>query len=197
MHRQSQAMHASPGHKMKAGTMPQSAQKHGDEEVDVLSDFAFAVSTQRNIDVIANPSGKRDVPTTPKIGDANGRIRSVEVEWEVETQEKGDADGHVGVAGEITIDLQGIAIEAEKVLQSAVKLGIIKDTINEVQTDIIADDGLFEQSDEDEIHAAGKHLVGDRERTAYLWGKVGGSYNRAGYELGKEGDIESIVEDAG
>ena len=64
-------------------------------------------------------------------------------------------------------------------------------------SDIIADDSLFEQSDEDEIHAAGKHLVGDRERTAYLWGKVGGSYNRAGYELGKEGDVEGIIEDAG
>ena len=38
--------------------MPQSAQEHGDDEIGILADFAFAVAAQRDIEIVAQPTGK-------------------------------------------------------------------------------------------------------------------------------------------
>ena len=141
---QGDAMHAAPNNEIEAGAVPKSAQKHGQNEVDILPQLAFPVATERDIDVIAYPSGQRDVPASPEIGDACGAIRRIEVEREAEPQQQCDANSHVAVATEVTIDLQCIAIDAEKVLHAAVKRGVIEDAVYEVEADIIADDRLFE-----------------------------------------------------
>ena len=173
-------MHAAPSHEIEAGPVPEATQKHGDDEVDVLPQLALAVATQRYVDVVANPTGQRDVPTAPEVGDARRPVRRVEVEREVESQQERDADGHVAVAAEVAIDLQGVAVDTQKVLQSAVKCRIVEDAVYEVETDIVADDGLLEQSDDDEIDATGKHVARDDDGLVDLWREIGGAHEMWG-----------------
>ena len=80
------AMCPAPCHKVETCAMPQTAQEHRDDKIDILSQLAFAVAAQRDINVVANPSGERDVPAPPKVGDAHRAIRCVEVDGEMETQ---------------------------------------------------------------------------------------------------------------
>ena len=58
MCRQSNAMEQSPNDKIPGSAMPQTTQKHGYDKVGILTDFSFPVSTQRDIKIIFQPTGK-------------------------------------------------------------------------------------------------------------------------------------------
>ena len=55
MHSQGNAVHASPDDEVEACAMPKATKQHGDDKVEELTNLAFAVATQRDIDVIAYP----------------------------------------------------------------------------------------------------------------------------------------------
>ena len=70
-----------------------------------------------------------------------------------------------------------------------------KDALDEVDADIVADNGFLEQTCEDEENGTSEHLVGHTERTAYLWDEVAGTDDGACDELREERDVEGVVED--
>ena len=47
------------------------------------------------------------MPTAPKLGDVAAEIRYVEVAHQLDTEQLGCADGNVGVAREVAINLEG------------------------------------------------------------------------------------------
>ena len=51
------AMHATPSHEIQAGSVPETTQQHGHNQVDIGAYAASAVATQRDIDVVAYPGG--------------------------------------------------------------------------------------------------------------------------------------------
>ena len=59
-------------HEIPAGAVPQSAQQHGDHQVGVGADSP-AIAAQRNINVIAQPVRKRDMPAPPEFRHARER----------------------------------------------------------------------------------------------------------------------------
>ena len=185
-------MHSSPKNEVEARAVPQSAEEHRDDEVHVLAALAFAVASERDVDVVANPCGERDVPTTPEVGDTRTAVRGVEV-----AQQQCDADGHVAVAAEIAIDLHGVAIYTEQILESGIEVGVVEDAVDKVERDIVADDGLLEQSDDDEVYTLGEHHACDAQRLADLWGEITRTDDRAGDELREERHVESILEQIG
>jgi len=67
-------MQAAPGHKGPVGAMPQAAYQHGDHNVYISAEFAFAVTAQRDIQVVTQPGGQGDVPPAPEIGKADGGV---------------------------------------------------------------------------------------------------------------------------
>ena len=78
-------MHAAPDNECPVGTMPDATHQESHEDIPIISGFAATVATHWDIDVLGKPSGQRDMPTLPKVGDANGKIRSSEVVREIET----------------------------------------------------------------------------------------------------------------
>jgi len=96
--RQRRAVQRAPEDEADGGAVPQSAQQHRDEQVAVGAQFAFAVAAQRNVEVVAQPCGERDMPPPPEFGDGGRLVGGVEVLGEPESQQQGDADGHVRIA---------------------------------------------------------------------------------------------------
>ena len=174
--------------------MPQSAQEHRDNQVDILAHLTLTVASQGDIDIVTNPRRQRDMPATPEIGDTLRTVRGVEVHGETEAQQQGDTDSHITIAREIAIDLKGIAIDTQEILHTTIERGIIEDAVHEIQGDIITDDGFLEQTDGNEIAALGKHLRGNLKRFTNLWGKVASAHNRSCHQLGEERHIEGVVE---
>ena len=56
--------------------------------------------------VVAQEGGQRDVPPPPELRDAGRDIRVIKVRAEVVPHRSRHADGHVGIAREIAIDLK-------------------------------------------------------------------------------------------
>ena len=120
VHGQGDPVPSSPQNESPCGAVPESSEQHGDNQVDVGSYVAFAVSSKRNVEVVFQPAGEGDVPAAPEFGDGRRFIGGVEVFVEMEAEQQSDTDGHIGVAGEVAIDLQGVAIESHQVFETAI-----------------------------------------------------------------------------
>ena len=72
-------MHTAPYDKSPIGAMPDATDKKGHYDVEIVACLAAAVAAKRDIDIVFEPSRKRDVPTVPKFTDSQRKIRSVEV----------------------------------------------------------------------------------------------------------------------
>ena len=55
MNGQCHAMKSSPHNEVPRSTMPESAQQHGQNQIDIGTEFPFSVPSQRNIKVVAQP----------------------------------------------------------------------------------------------------------------------------------------------
>lgn len=136
------------------------------------------------------------MPATPKLGDGCGLVGAVEVLWELESEQEGYAYRHVGVAREVAVDLEGVAIDGKEILKSAVEVRLVEDTLHEVDGDIVGDDGFLEKSGHDEEDACAEHLTGDEEGTANLRNEVTRTDDRTCHKLREEADVEGVVEQA-
>ena len=120
--------------------MPQSAQEHGDERVEVAGgDFVFdlftqnlAITSQGDIEIALEPTAERHVPAAPELLRIAGLVGRIEVLRQIEAHEKGDTYGNIGIAREIGIHLQGIGKERKEVLEAREEQRVVKDTVDEV-----------------------------------------------------------------
>ena len=93
--------------------MPQAAQQHGQEQVAVGVEGAFAVAAQGDVQVVAQPGRQADVPAPPELGDRLADVGLLEVLHEAEAHHQAQADGHVAVAAEVEVQLCGVGQGAE------------------------------------------------------------------------------------
>ena len=194
---QSNTMQHAPKDEIPGSPMPQTAQKHGDNKVGVLAYLTFTVAAQRDIEIIAQPTGKRNMPTTPKLCNGCRLIRRVEVHIKMEAQQQGNADSHIAVPGEVAIDLERIAVNAHKVFHARIQSRIIEDALHKVDADIVRDNRFLEQSAYNQEDAPAEHLSGDEQRTADLRDKVACAHDRPCHQLREERYVERIVQQIG
>ena len=89
--------------------MPETADQEDQQQVQVGAEGSLPVSAERDIDIIPEPGGKRHMPAAPEVTDRNGNVGKAEVFRKTEAQDLAHADRHVGVTGEVKIDLEGVA----------------------------------------------------------------------------------------
>lgn len=85
----------SPEHETPIGAVPKSTHEHGDEEKEVGVEFAFSVSAEWDIDIIAQPAAEGNMPFAPEYGDVGCGVGIVEVLFEAITQHEGNTYGNV------------------------------------------------------------------------------------------------------
>lgn len=88
------------------------------------------------------------MPTPPKFSNGGGLIRRIKVEIKMKAQQQSDTDSHIAISGEVTVNLQSIPVYSHQILETGIKGRIIKDTLHEVDTDIIGNDCFLEQTGE-------------------------------------------------
>src|SRR5205814_9860318 len=105
-------------------SVPESAEQHREDQVNVSAAEPAPVSAERNVKIFAQPGGERDVPAPPEIGDRFRAIRRIEVFRENKTEHEAEPDRHVGVTAEIEINLERITDGAEPGVERADGAGI-------------------------------------------------------------------------
>ena len=102
------------------GAVPQTGEHPNRENIQKPAGFAAAVAAQGDIHIVPEPAAEGHVPAAPEIGDAAADIGIVEVFGEAEAEHVAQADGHIGIAGEVKIDLQGVEQNTTPVAQHRV-----------------------------------------------------------------------------
>ena len=100
------AMESAPDHEIPRRAVPQSAEQHRKDQVDVGSPPASAISAERDVEVFPQPRGKRNVPAPPEVSDGFRSIGRIEILSEDEAEDETEPDRHVGVTAEIEVNLE-------------------------------------------------------------------------------------------
>ncbi len=102
-----------PKDEVPVGAVPNAGQGPNGEHIEDMAGNRDAVAPQGDINIVTEEGGQRDVPSSPKIGDRVGYVGVVEVFLIMEAHHKPHADGHIGVGGEIQINLEHVAEAAQ------------------------------------------------------------------------------------
>src|SRR5262249_11185435 len=110
---QERPVEEAPDHERPAGAVPETAEKKDGDQVDIRAAGRATAATQRHVEIITEPGGQRHVPAAPKPLDGVRDVGPSEVLGEPEAEHPAQPDRHVRVAGEVEVDLQGVADRAE------------------------------------------------------------------------------------
>ena len=158
------------------------------------TDGCVAVTAQGNVQVIAPPTGKADVPTAPEFRGALCLVRAVEVLRQAESHEEGNADGDVRVSGKVCVNLQRVGEEGNQVFKAGEQERRIENAVHEVCREVVAQDNLFGKTVQNPEHGHAESPAGEEILLVELRNELVGTHNRACDELREECEVESEVE---
>ena len=191
--RQQQEEPCAPQHEGPRRPVPQPGEQPHSRQVEDVPNGGAAASSQGDIDVIPEPGGQGDVPPPPELGDRLGDIGVVEVFQEMKAKHPPQADGHVGIGGEVEVNLEGVCRRPRP-----------------CRTGGHGGGGLGEHSVGDLAHGVGQqHFFAQPEQeprrplgefgqgllpAGDLPGHGGIAYDGPGHQLGEQGYVEGYVE---
>ncbi len=91
-----------PKDEIPARTVPHPCEEPHHEEVE---DLMLPSSAHGDIQIVSEECPERYVPTPPKVRDRATTVGMIEVFKEVKAQTSPYTDSHVGIAGEVEVDL--------------------------------------------------------------------------------------------
>src|ERR1700749_2319928 len=98
-------MEGAPAHERAARAVPETTQRKSDGCIAIFIPGPVATLWEGEVEIIAKPTRKRNMPSSPEIEGGDGEIRHVEILGQVYADDFRNPDSHVRVAGEIAIDL--------------------------------------------------------------------------------------------
>ena len=133
------------------------------------------------------------MPPPPELPDGAGEVGGAEVLHEVEAHDLGAAQSHVGVGGEVAVDLDGEGDGGGRHLEpaKAVRGGIYG---GDHQAQPVGDDQLLEGAPQEAQQAPPEALPAERSRLAELGQQAAGPADGAGKQVGKAGEEESQIQ---
>ncbi len=140
--------------------MPQSADNHRGHLIKVGSRARTTVSAKRDIDIIAKPCRKRDVPPMPKFRRTLRLKRCTEIIGKPITEQQRYTDSHIAISREITIKLNYETEYGHCVLEAAIQSRIVKHTVDKVTADKVGNDNFLYQSGNNEKQPLAYHCPG-------------------------------------
>ena len=93
--------------------VPETGECEHDVEVAVGLPLAAPVAAERDVEVVAEPSRQRHMPPPPEVRDGRRGVRPIEILGELEAEDAAESDRHVGIPGEVEIELDGVRQRAE------------------------------------------------------------------------------------
>src|SRR5436309_1031537 len=163
--------------------MPETAQEHDDDQVNRGPRPSNPVAAERYIKIIAQKCGKRDVPASPEIGKANGRVRKTEVILEMKTEAESRADGAGGITGEIEKDLAGKGDDTHPGIERDKGTSVTKDTVGRAGKHRVGEHDFFEQTECHEQQSPHELTHAQAGRGDKLGEKITGADDWSGDEL--------------
>lgn len=184
---QVQPVQESPKNKGQIGTVPQPAEQHGEHVIFVGAEFALAVSAERDVEVIAQPRRKRDMPARPEFTETPGEIRRSEVLREMVAHHPSQPDGDVRIPRKVAVNLERVENHPDEQVHGAKGFGRVKTLIHKGR-ERIGDGYFFEKAPQ---HTAKAGMPGPPLEAfviAHLRQQIPRPHDGAGDELREQRD---------
>src|SRR5690606_5023670 len=121
---------------------------------------------------VPEPGRQRYMPSAPELRDVARLVGRIKVLRKPETKQQRQSNRHIGVPGEITIDLQRISVYSEKIFNARIERRGIKHPVHKVRTDTIRYHRLLEQAASDQKHTMAEHVACHHGRLCNLRKKI-------------------------
>ena len=187
-------MQRAPEHEHPGGAVPEPRHDHGQEIVEQGPRLPLPVAAQGDVDVVPEPGGERDVPAAPELREVERAVGVEEVVVQAETHQRGDADGEVGVAGEIKVDLHRVAQHRHQQLVAGVGDGAVEGEVV-VDGQVVGQHALLQQAADDQPEAQAQFVPGGGLGAADLREEAPGARDRAGEQQREEREVEAEFEE--
>ncbi len=143
-------MQAAPEHEAPIRAVPEASEQHGEAKIRVSARDAAAISAQRDIEIVAQPGGERDVPALPEVGESRRCVRVAKVIRQGEAEAHGDADRARRIAGEVAKDLAREGERAAPGIEGREALHRVVGEVHDRREDGIREDDLLEEPEEEQ-----------------------------------------------
>ena len=131
---------------------------------------ALHCEQERVVEIEGDVAGEGHVPALPVLGDAGGFVGRVEVEREADGEDAGQAERHVGVAGEVEVELHGVDDEASPGGGGGERAGVGEGEVGGGR-ELVGDEDFFGEAHEEPGEAEGD-VLGIEGEAAGRWDGV-------------------------
>jgi len=169
-----------PYNEVPACAVPEAGKEPDDEEVEIL---VLSVSAKGNIDIVPEESAQGHMPSSPEFRCGTGNIGIVEVFEEMESKDFSKTDCHIGITGEIVINLNREHQNAEPYRRGAFCGKVAGKICFGKLTGCVRDENFFGKTDEESCCAA-PDILEVFPAVVDLKGNVRVSYDRTRNKLG-------------
>src|SRR5260370_34767770 len=98
-------MQRTPKHNRPRRALPKTTKHHRYKEIEITPSLATPVAAERNVKIVAQEARQRHMPLPPKVDDVDRLVRRIEIRRKANAKQQREPDGHVGIAGEVEIEL--------------------------------------------------------------------------------------------
>ena len=89
---------ASPYYKLQVCTMPEAAEQHCYHQVDICPPPALPVTAYGYIEIILQPGGEGNMPSSPEISQIFSFVGGIKILWQPESEKQGHTYSNIGIA---------------------------------------------------------------------------------------------------
>ena len=193
LHHLKQPVQRAPHHKGGGSAVPQAADQKHDHHVQAGAGGAPAGAAQRDVQIILEPGGQRNVPPAPELLDGAGQIGRVEVLHQPVTQHLRRADGDVGIGGEVAVDLERERHRGHRQRAARGSLVFAVHMVHDHRHPV-RNHNLLEQAPAHEQQALLHPVVIKAVPLVELGQQIGGPLDGARHQLGEKADKQRISE---
>ncbi len=109
MYRQQHSVPRAPNQKVQPRPVPQPAQEHRDQHIQIHPMRPGPRTAQGNEYVINQPLVQRHVPMFPKFGNVQPQIRPIKILGHFDAEQPSGANRNVRVSGKIEVDFHAVS----------------------------------------------------------------------------------------
>ena len=164
LRRKEQCVQCSPDQKVPCRAVPQSGKQKRDPKIPDAQESRSSVfipsaarTAQRDVDVIAEPGRKRNVPSSPELLETSGNVRMIEVQRKTVAHPFYDAAGYVAVSGKVAVDLNGKQDHRKPPVPTVLETISLRKTGVDIGRDVIRQKAFLEKAEQDQF----QRRVGD------------------------------------
>lgn len=93
--------------------MPEPCAEEHDAFIQLSAQLSLAVASQRDVQVVPEPAGQRNMPAPPEFLYGRADVRMIKVFQKVEAEHMTQSDCHIRVPGEVKVYLKTVAYRSQ------------------------------------------------------------------------------------